>query len=250
MTEIKKIIERFQLDQFIEVSGMPIEVLREGKAGNEPDFICFHNGCTLGIEVRALKNTRISKEAGIQRQVVAKAQKLAIDHGMKPIRVRVLFGGPTPNMRGNKKDDAAEYLYRIIYDNLKRIQDGHGYPVIIDTGGNRCGVLHMYANWGEMDGKVGITSHSWSTNELHWVISKFPQELQNAIDCKNKKYDSYTRAVHDCWLLLVVDRSKKDEPFDYSQMDQSINYDSKFNKIFLLDLMERKHYELHPVNRC
>jgi hypothetical protein len=248
MTGIKKIIERFDLDQFIQVSGMRLEVLREGIAGEEPDFICLCEGRKLGIEVRSLKKEQISKIAGIQRQIVAKAQKLAACHEMKPIEVKVSFGQVMPSMEGDAKDHAAEYLYRTCQNNIGIIQRGNGHAVTIDTSGNTCGIIHVFANWGEVNGKTWLNKHRWSTNEPHWVISKFYEELQHAIDRKNDKYDLYTRAIRECWLLLVVDRSKKDEPFDYSQMDRFTTYDSKFDRLFFLDLMERRHYELSRSN--
>jgi len=65
MSERKKRIERFNLDRFIELIKLPIEVITEAE---EPDFICYFNGTVLGVELTSLKKSDYQKSVVFKRK--------------------------------------------------------------------------------------------------------------------------------------------------------------------------------------
>lgn len=244
----KKRIERFYLDRFIEIYDNTIKVLRESEC---PDFLCSYKGYILGIEVTRLKKKRLSEISGVQNKIVRKAKELAIEYGMKPMDVKIWFSEYMTDLKHEMVENAAEYLYQIVHRNIEQIQNNNGRCVTLDTSGNQYGILQVAATWGEVDGimRLQYPYQRWRTIEPGWLSIEFRKDLQKVIDSKNQKVDLYKKEVQNCWLLIVVDRSKRDEQFDYSRMDSSLTYESRFERTFLFDLMERKIYQLLHTKR-
>ena len=72
MMDIKKRIERFNLDRFLEVINSSIE---EVKGTESPDFLCHYDRKSLGIEMTSFKNKHLSEICEIQKKIVQSAKK-------------------------------------------------------------------------------------------------------------------------------------------------------------------------------
>ena len=72
-------------------------------------------------------------------------------------------------------------------------------------------------------------------HQLHFPINK----MQDRIDEKNQRYEEYLKNCDKCWLLIVVNIFKNSQSFDiHDRVDHK--FESKFERVFILDASHRK----------
>ncbi len=239
----KKRLERFYLTQFIDIYDKAIEIITDGE---NPDFLCKRRNEVFGIELTSLKMKSLSEITGLQRKIVQKAQELA-EGDLEPMEIKVWFSEYNTRYGAYKINQAALYIYETVKQTLSKIANNDGHSNEIETGGNRFGIIFLTANLGIINGKRWLANHRWQTQEPGFVNMSFESDLQEIINQKNKKYNKYLEKIDSCWLLVTIDRRKKEEKFDYARMKKQRIYNSLFDKTILFDVMERKAYNLNTV---
>jgi len=107
------------------------------------------------------------------------------------------------------------------------------------------GISLVYVTPGTANGKVWLNHHRWEVMEPGFVSIGFIPELQAAINKKNKKKNEYLRRCDRCWLLIVADRTKADQKFEFTPEMQEYVYESEFEKTFFLEIAQKFITELN-----
>jgi len=239
-----KKLEIFHIQQYFTISGIDAELI---SCGESPDFIYKIDNIITGIELSRIKIKKLSAIAGDQRQIVRFAMKKAIDNKLNPLEATVFFDSQLKNISKKEINDAAEYLFEIVNNNLKEIENGKVNQVKLKIKSNKYGFSYVLVHWNVFNGTIWLDHHRWKPNEPGFVSTEFSSKIRNEIKKKNKKYFEYRKKCDQCWLIFVIDRSKKDELFDYSYMDKNIIYESNFDSTIIFDLMEKKIYNLKTI---
>lgn len=239
---MNKKLERYQLEQFIHCINIPVDEITEDEG---PDFLISTNGSKYGIEITSIRqNATLSAIAGNHRKIVQKACRKAIEEGMEPVDIKVWFKNNRIINVQQFINNASEYLYELIEKSIQVIKSANGNIIKIECKKNNYNINQITAHWHTKDGHKWLSNHRWQTQEPGYVSIDFFDILQNEISKKNKKIQDYLKKCSSCWLLIVVDRSKLDEHFDYEFMNHNHRYQSKFEKTYYFDLMENKVYQL------
>lgn len=238
---MNKEIERFYLQQFLESIQIDVTQIIDYE---RPDFLITSKAQTYGVEITNLKQKNNSSIAGDNRKIVRNACNIAIKNTLEPIDIHVWFYDSKANNVQKYIKDASDYLYSLILDSISIIKKANGHSVEIPCTDNHFSFCQITAHWHSIDGNRWLDHHRWETEEPGFVSKNFANFLQAEISKKNRKITEYRKASPICWLIIVVDRSKMDEHFDYSYMDQTISYQSNFEKTYFFDLCERKIYDL------
>jgi len=89
-----------------------------------------------------------------------------------------------------------------------------------------------------------VKESQMKTSEPGWVNFNFNTELQALINEKNIKYNRYIKKCDKCWLVVIVDRSQRDEVFDFERDMQGEVFRSSFDSVYFFDIRQRKIYKL------
>ncbi|MDP1816118.1 MAG: hypothetical protein Q8K92_16835 [Leadbetterella sp.] len=243
--------ERFHLEIFSSLKRLPGEELSRQNTSQKPDFL-FQNGeSIIGIEHTEIKRIRSSEKIpslaelkGIHRGIVRKAGQLAAEQGLPPLNVQVNFHDYYYRFK-LKGDQAVQGLLDTVRKNLDRIMNAESFNSIkIDPPNPFVGISLVYVTPGTANGKVWLNHHRWEVMEPGFVSIGFIPELQAAITKKNKKKNKYLRRCDRCWLLIVADRTKADQKFEFTPEMQEYVYESEFEKTFYLEIAQRFITEL------
>jgi len=239
---MNKLIEKFYVEEFLKCIDYPSIILEDSES---PDFLIHHNNRTIGIEVTCLKKEGISEIAGIQRKIVKDAQQMAISNNLDPLDIHVWMYTKRYINGQSYINEASKFLYQTVIDNFELIRSSNGNIVTVHLEQNKYGIHQITAHWHTINGTRWLDDHRWQTQEPGLVSINFANILQREIDKKNNKINLYLNKCNSCWLVVVIDRSKKDEMFDYSYINKEISFLSKFEKTYFFDLMDRKAYLLN-----
>ena len=249
--------ERFHLQVFSDLHQLPGNEIPRQYPSQKPDF-CYQCGeVVIGIEHTEIKKVRSAKGIpslaelkGLHRKIVSKAKRLAIEQGLPPLHVQVLFHNHF-HRYPSKGGDAVRGLLNTVLRNLGKVMKMKtGNSVRIDPPSPFVGISMVFATPGRADGKTWFTHHRWEVMEPGIVTIDFVSELQEAITKKNEKIQEYLKTCDRCWLLVVADRTKADQKFDFTPEMQEYVYESAFERTFFLEIAERFFTELTTMEPC
>ena len=80
-----------------------------------------------------------------------------------------------------------------------------------------------------------LTKHHWSIPDSGWVQTDFVDELQQAIDHKNRRFLSYMNRCDECWLLVTASGGRPSGFLQPSEETRSHTYRSSFAKTILME---------------
>jgi hypothetical protein len=72
----------------------------------------------------------------------------------------------------------------------------------------------------------------------------FIHELQQVIDAKNARYETYLDYCDECWLLIVANGGRPSGLFESSDKTKSRVYHSLFERTFFLEAFDSLLLEL------
>jgi hypothetical protein len=243
-------IEDFHLSIFSELHPLPGTLLPRSRF-QKPDFIFVSNGRRFGLEHTELKKTMavpghvsIAELKGTQRGILQRAAAIADEMGLPPISLNAWFHDSYKKFP-NRGESLARTLAEYVRDQMDFIQSNgtHG-SVKIARVGDIDAIVMMTAISGKAFGSEGLQKHRWILQEPGFVRHDFAKELQSVIEKKNTNYESYTANCDECWLLIVVDRTKDDQRFELDEITRTTTYKSMFVKTFLMEITQRLLVEL------
>lgn len=243
--------EKFHLWVFSTLQQLPGDVIPRKDPSQKPDFRYQCGKLIIGIEHTEIKRTRsiqgtpsLAQLKGLHRGIVREAERLATEQGLSPLHVQVLFHDHFYRYQ-NKGEEAVHGLLSTVLRNLDKVMKMEtGNSVRIDPPSPFVGISMVYATPGTAYGKTWLTHHRWEVMEPGIVSIGFIPELQDAITKKNQKIQEYLKTCDECWLLVVADRTKADQKFDFTREMQEYVYESKFERTFFLEIAELFFKEL------
>lgn len=248
--------ERFHLEVFSTLQRLPGDELSRQDPSQKPDFLFQCGESIIGLEHTEIKRVRSSQGIpslaqlkGIHRGIVRKAGRLAAEQGLPPLNVEVNFHDHYYRFK-QKGDQAVQGLLDTVKKNLDKIMKMEtGNSVKIDPPTPFIGISLVYVTPGTAtNGKVWLNHHRWEVMEPGFVSIGFIPELQVAITKKNRINNEYLKRCDQCWLLVVADRTKADQKFEFTPEMQKQIYESEFEKTFYMEIAQRFLTELNTKN--
>lgn len=248
--------ERFHLEVFSTLQRLPGVELPRQDISQKPDFLFQCGESIVGIEHTEIKRLASSQGIpslaelkGIHRDIVRKAERLADEQGLPPLNVKVNFHNHYYRFTQKQRDQAVQGLLGTVKKNLDKIMKMEtGNSVKIDPPLPFVGISLVYVTPGTVNGKVWLNHHRWEVMEPGFVRIGFIPELQAAITKKNRINNEYLKRCDKCWLLVVADRTKADQKFEFIPEMQKYIYESEFEKTFFMEIAQRFLTELNTKN--
>ncbi len=243
--------ERFHLEIFSTLMRLPGIELPRHDISQRPDFLFRCGESVVGIEhteIKRLGSPSLAELKGIHRGIVTRAGQLAAEQGLPPLNVKVCFHNHYYRFE-RKRELAVQGLLATVKENLDQImQNATGHSVKINPPAPFVGVSLVYVTPGIVNGKAWLKHHRWEVMEPGSVRTGFIPELQDAITKKNKVAKEYLEKCDRCWLLIVADRTKADQRFEFAPSMQEYIYESEFERTFFMEIAEKFLAELHTEN--
>jgi len=219
-----------------------------GEDNGKPDFVGSHDGTILGIEVINIYDPDIVDGMPLRQHeaekdaIVKKAREKAVQIGLPPLRVEVIFTGNLPKKKC-READLADMLFEIVRGN---------YP---EPSGEIC--------LGDMDSNdlpdefhwIGIyrsperQRHTWRCeDEAGDVATEFSTQLQERIDAKALKYRQYLEHCDKCWLVIAASGDRPSSFYEFTDEMPTSRYRSPFERVFFMDVAGQIMNELTIVH--
>lgn len=209
----------------------------------KPDFIVHTPHKKLGIEHTEIFQPGIPNGESLQAQdslaqrVVDKANKLYLQNHSQPLWVQILFN---PRVKIIKQDvhRIAEMVFQLI--EVAPIESG-GYIMLKRDRGNseyfpqEIAMIHMHPN---------KRDNMWRCSSIGIIPEITQEQLQEKIDKKEQKLDSYTQNCSEIWLLIVADDLRVPSSVDLTQSALTYQYKTRFDRAFFFWNSSRRYIEL------
>jgi len=213
--------------------------------GDNPDFLISHSTEVLGIEITQLFKVTNHPNApqaleSFRQKIVESARKYC-EKDIPPLRIRVWFNfnQKVPKNRTSEAKRVSRSLAAIVKkwhrknrSEFSRTLKPPEIPTIFS-------IIYI-ARFG--------SNHKWYVNNPAYEL-EFPiVKIQSCIDEKNRRYEEYLKRCDECWLLIVVNRFK--DPLSFEIHDPTGHrFESKFERVFLMDASHRKELIELPIKR-
>lgn len=219
------------------------------KTAQKPDFLINGANSVIGIEhMELFKNKSPNKpyspqkEEGFREKIISDAQKLCERKSIPPIQVNVFFNS-LKHISGNK----AQFELSKSIANVIEIACREKKDEIFNLTCSELGLPEIYqirVIRGTLNGQTWLTSHRWQEARASWVDRRFVSGLQESIDRKNDRYKEYRKKCEECWLVIVVNRSKDSQALEITEEMLQHKYNSEFDRTFYMEVMLKDLYEL------
>jgi hypothetical protein len=198
-----------------------------------PDFLITNHSKILGVEIVRLFQSCSSEQIetiaveNSQDYIIQEAKKICELKGIEPLEVHIFFGNCPDIVSANKKDIAFQLAHSII---LRLPPKENIVEIINDYENDIPEVIHSFS----IVNYSCLTRHHWSIPRAGFIQENFTQEMQVAIDDKNKKYDGYLDKCDECWLIIDAPGDSPSSFFDPTDETKNHTYNSKFTKTFFV----------------
>lgn len=221
MDSAKKQHERFLLDRFLELQGISPTCIEES---DPPDFLIDLEGRTVGVEVTELFIR--SKKSGAHTQpqgepllqaaesitnlIVSKAWEIYFHAGKPPVQSTIWFSDRI-TLDKKKGDQIAELIANQIQTMSPQNSQAAVWRSSEDENAENPlseSVVLMHA--------LGVPDRRfarWTVARPGLVATLTPKHIQEVIDKKAKKINSYKKKAEEVWLLIVADRTRPSQKF-------------------------------------
>jgi hypothetical protein len=102
-------------------------------------------------------------------------------------------------------------------------------------------MIHIYCH---PNGK----ENRWVCSSIGYIPEITPEQLQEKIDKKEQKLNSYTSKCSEIWLLIVADDLRIPSTVDLTASASGHHYITRFNRIFFFWNGSRRYVELKLAN--
>ncbi len=246
----KKSVEKRHFEYFREsCKELPAGIVDDDR--ENPDFLIKHGEGVLGIEHTQLfkitrhPNTPQALES-FRHEIVESAQKLC-GQDIPPLWVKVWFDFNQAVPKNRKPEIVrisralAEFVKKWHEENPLRFRESFKLPSNVPT------VFQMSIT-NPQNAKTGSFYHRWTVEGPALVQNLTAEKVQSCINEKNRRYEEYIEQCDECWLLIAVDTFKDSQSFDLpSPLDH--RFESKFERVFCMDVSHRKDLHELPIIR-
>lgn len=247
---IQKEIEKKHLDLFKELyeqsygKGFPKIIDNDRE---DPDFLAQGTNGILGVEFTRLYNKGVqtinshlpATQNGFREGIIKEAERYCKGGKVPPLKVVVFFKSIQLPIGAKNQRKSGMLLGKLVEKLGRRCSSN-----TIIARKPRSRKLSFIQN-------VSVKPapwHRWNQHLITETNPSFIDDLQDIISEKTEKYEEYRNNCQKCWLVIVVDRKnsaqqfKIDSPFD--QKTKTHKYMSKFDRVFYLDFVTSRLFEL------
>ncbi len=213
-----------------------------------PDFILESKDRMLGIEHRRIvkpadsNGFSLMQEERVQERTVNLACENFFKSTGKFVEVTISFANRTKINAKNLAPKIAEIVRNNIPEenDFISIRKYDGFKKILPDDVSK---IRIY-NSAKLDGNY------WTFDGAGFQTDLDPEWIKSAIDEKNQKLPNYKANHPECsqfWLLLVKHGFRPSSWFDIPDSILQIQFESDFDKVFLLDVQKRNYYDLSII---
>jgi len=201
-----------------------------------PDFLIGSTERILGIELRELlkqddpaEHSERAEEECID-DLLKISQELAELRGMPRARVSLMVDHGVPRKRAERLA-----LGHKLAGLVSKHMPGDGGHADLDWNLMRAEGIHCVSRiMIHRDDRLH-RSGIWVAPQAGRVLADCAELLQKAIDSKARKYPTYRKYCHECWLVLVADSFRPSATIHPSERSLAHRYNSPFERTYFLD---------------
>ena len=202
--------------------------------GDSPDFIGSYNGNVLGVEITEIYSEQSLREHEIQKErIVNRARKKAVAAGLPPLKVHVIF---THDIQQGREADLTNLLFELVKNNCPE----YGASVDLDWKNGIPSDFYVILIRSIPDSK----NHFWDTAEAGCVDTNFSEQLQQRINSKSEKIQTYLTKCDKCWLIAAALGVSASNFFEVGEDMERVCYESSFEKVFFMEVFSKTVTEL------
>ncbi|MCX5847743.1 MAG: hypothetical protein NTW12_15540 [Deltaproteobacteria bacterium] len=244
---MKKTRELIHLEHFKEVCLFFPE--GEIEKTEKPDFIVHASHKHLGIEHTEMfqpgdpHGQSMQAQDSLAQRVVDKANQLYLQNHSQPLLVQILF-----KTRGKMGKQDVQRIAKMVVHIIEETTIESGSPMTLQrTRQNsehfpkEIAMIHVYYH---PNGK----ENRWVCSSIGFVPQLTPEQLQEKIDKKEQKLDSYSSKCCELWLLIVADDLRIPSSVDLTVLASTHHYSTRFDRVFFYWNASRKYVELQLAN--
>lgn len=248
MASQKKNIEKIHFEYFKErCIELPEGILDDDR--ENPDFLIKHSKGILGIEHTQLfkikKHPNAPQALEAFRNQIIESSRNICEKDTPPLYVQVWFNFNQRVPLNRKKEiqrismSLAEFVKKWHKENPNEFFQEFRNP-------NEISEVYQMIITHIGDGWAGLPNHRWTVEAPAVVYNFTIEHIQNCITEKNDRYEDYIKSCNNCWLLITFNAFKNSQSFE---MPKQINhkFESKFERIFILDTSHRKELKELPI---
>jgi hypothetical protein len=213
-----------------------------------PDIQARSGANTIGIEVRRIYNDEQEdngsidrKREGVYRNIASACTELhsSLSENWTVVRISFFKNADVDLLARNKKQIAAK-LVSLVKD------------LSLGIGEHFC--LRSEDLWGpewpeEVDLLHGMLLEGdgppdWDYTAGFWVDETTDEIIQNALDDKENKIDSWRNWYDEAWLILVLDGSVGASTLNLHEQLANTEYRSSFDRVFIMNFNGRSYAEI------
>ena len=240
---MKKTRELIHLEHFKEI--FPFFPEGEIEKTEKPDFIVHAPHKHLGNEHTEMfqpgdpHGESMQAQDSLAQRVVDKANQLYLQNNSQPLLVQILFK-PRGIMGKQDVQRIAKMVVHLIEETpieagspntLRRTRENSEYfPKEI-------AMVHVYSH---PNGK----ENRWVCSSIGFVPQLASEQLQEKIDKKEQKLDSYISKCSEVWLLIVADDLRIPSSVDLTMLAATHHYITRFDRVFFFWNASRRYVEL------
>jgi hypothetical protein len=201
---------------------------------DSPDFIGSHIGNVLGIEITEIYSEESLREYEIQKErIVTRAREKAVSAGLPPLHVAVLY---THNIQKGRE----AYLTNMLFELVKNNCPEYGDHIDLDWENDIPSDFHAIL----IHSIHGSKKHFWNTTEAGCVDTNFSEQIQQRINSKSKKIQTYLTKCDKCWLIVTALGVSASNFYEIGEEMEQVRYESPFEKVFFMEAFSKTVKEL------
>ncbi|MBS4027895.1 MAG: hypothetical protein KGZ58_04570 [Ignavibacteriales bacterium] len=208
-----------------------------------PDILYESTTDLIGIEVTRLhKSDKIKREEAERIYFLNECVKEYEKLGMPPIEVKVFFAWQTTFNKKNR-NARAKKLASIVALHIPSEFSGVRVKNDFKTLDVFPAEIHSITIY-----RFGHKENFWNEAGFGYYQEDVIEILQNRINSKNEKLETYNKRCSLYWLLIVIENEADSTFFLPSKDSLDYHFKSQFDKIFLLNLFGNTVDELNTVS--
>jgi hypothetical protein len=223
----------------------PAGTILDDENQERPDIVVVTSKGKIGIEITALHNDKLKRAESECEKAVLESQLIYETYNLPKLRVSVHIGGSN-SFKRKSRSEFANTIAELVKTNFpptdgrvtlkNNFKDRAKFPYEIET------IFIWRDSWRE--------ENLWTAPSAGLVRKDFVDELQSVISEKDSKLCSYASDCKEQWLLVIAEMGSPSTFFNPSEKTTNHSYKSSFNKIFLLESLTAKLFELKLVRNA
>lgn len=213
----------------------------------EPDLYLDSDNSRIGLELTRLfkLGQDLKHKESEEEYILSEAKDCYARREQIPLNVRVYW-----SHRSKPKKIVrlliAQHLCKIVIANVPAV----GQRISIDACDEPMPDLPQGIDKIEIDRFFEYNFHFWNSPRAAFVPDLIPDDIQEILALKSKKYRNYDGPCSELWLLIV---SEGLSPSSFGSPTKELithEYQGCFNKLFFASLMPPQVIELNLANRA